>query len=213
MDPITVLLVEDHNIVRQSIRLLLDQEPDLTVVGEAVTAVEACQMARELRPNVVVMDIGLPGDTGVEATARITLDLPDTHVVALTMHAEDAYVLAMLRAGAEGYLTKDCLASDLARTIRTVSKGQAMLCAEATKSLIDAVDQLYPSRPHAEIAISKREHEILRLIAEGDTSQEIGRKLFLSLRTVSNCRSELIKKLGARNASEAAVFACQLGLI
>ena len=213
MKQIGVLVVEDHAIVRQGLRLILEQEPDITVVGEAESGEEAYTIANEVRPDVIIMDIALPGANGIKTTEKIKQDQPDVHVIALTMHLEDEYVMAMLRAGAEGYLAKDSIASELVQAVRTVNKGQSIVCPAAVKKLIAEVTGRYSPGPHAENILSDREREVLRLIATGATSKEIGRALNLSSKTVDNYRCTIIEKLHVRNKLEAVMYAMKAGLV
>ena len=213
MKQIGVLLVEDHAIVRQGLRLILEREGDIKVVGETSNGEDAYRIAKELRPNVAVMDIGLPGANGIETTRRIRTELSETHVIALTMHLENEYVFAMLKAGAEGYLAKDSIAAELVHAVRAVNEGQSILCPAATRKLIEEVNHSYAPTSQAEIVLTKREEEILRLLATGATSKEIGNKLHISSKTVDNYRSAIVAKLSARNKTEAIMYAVKLGLI
>ena len=213
MKQIGVLLVEDHAIVRQGLRLILEREEDITVVGETSNGEDAYRIAKELRPNVAVMDIGLPGTNGIETTKRIRTELPETHVIALTMHLENEYVFAMLKAGAEGYLAKDSIAAELVNAVRAVNNGQSILCPGATRKLIEEVNHSYAPSAQSEVVLTKREEDILRLLATGATSKEIGNKLHISSKTVDNYRSAIVAKLSARNKTEAIMYAVKLGLI
>ena len=213
MSHLKILLVEDHAIVRQGLRLILEQEQDIKVVGEAQDSEEAYRMAKELHPDIVVMDIALPGASGVEATRRIKEELPQVHIVALTVHSEDEYILAMLRAGAEGYLVKDSIAAELVHAVRAVSQGQSILCPAAASKLIEEITHRYSPAVHANDALSKREEQILQLMATGATSKEIGERLHLSAKTVDNYRSSIMDKLHARNKTEAILYALKQGLI
>jgi len=212
MKQISVLLVEDHDIVRQGLRLILEKEPDIRVIGEAKTSDEAYQAVRQFHTDVVLMDIALPGVNGIETTRTIKQEMPDVHVIALTMHTEDEYIFAMLKAGAEGYLVKDSRPTDLVRAVRAVSQGEPMLCPSVTKRLINNIT-LGPPTASETNGLSEREKEILRLMATGATSKEIALELHLSAKTVDNHRTNVIEKLQARNKVEAIIYAMQQGLI
>ena len=213
MKQIGVLLVEDHAIVRQGLRLILEREEDITVVGETSNGEDAYRIAKELRPNVAVMDIGLPGTNGIETTKRIRTELPETHVIAHTMHLENEYVFAMLKAGAEGYLAKDSIAAELVNAVRAVNNGQSILCPAATRRLIEEVNHSYAPSAQSEVVLTKREEEILRLLATGATSKEIGNTLNISPKTVDTYKQRIQDKLGLSHRHEYVQLALRLGLL
>lgn len=213
-EPIEVLLADDHAMFRSGLRALLDGEPHIAVVGEASTGDEAVDQVRELEPDVVVMDLSMPGSDGLEATRRIAaLDLP-THVLVLTVHAEEEYLVPVVEAGASGYLTKTSADRDLVEAIRTVARDEVYLPPQATKLLLQeyraAEGDEDTSRLHE---LSSREQEVAALTAEGFSSREIGEKLFISPKTVDTYRSRIMKKLELNHRSELVRFALRVGLL
>ncbi|MCL4534624.1 MAG: response regulator transcription factor [Bacteroidetes bacterium] len=213
MQQISVILVDDQNIVRQGFRLILEQHDDIKVVGEAQSSEEAHRIIKELHPDVVVIDLASPEDNCLVATRQIKEQIPGTHIIALTSHAEGDYVLAMLKAGAEGYLLKTSAAADLVQAIRAVHQGQSVWCTEAARKLVEEINNKSSPDRHREDGLSKREEEILQLTATGATSKEIAKSLHLSAKTVDNYRSSIMEKLGARNTTEAIFQALSLGLL
>ena len=213
-EPIKILLADDHAMFRSGIRALLEGESSMEVVGEASTGDEAVDQARRLGPTVVVMDLSMPESDGLEATRRIAaLDL-DTQVLVLTVHAEEEYLVPVVEAGASGYLTKTSADRDLVEAIRVVARGEVYLPPQATKLLL----QEYKAAEQDEDAnrlhqLSSREQEVLALTAEGFSSREIGKKLFISPKTVDTYRSRIMKKLGLNHRSELVRFALRVGLL
>jgi two-component system response regulator NreC len=211
---IRILLVDDHAVLRAGLRALLDAEPDLVVVGEAGTGEEALEKARELRPDVVVMDLSMPGMGGLEATRRLTQELKETRVLVLTMHGEEEHLLPVLEAGGSGYVTKSGADEDLIHAIRTVARGDVFLYPSAAALLLRG----YRTRADRGSAdplhrLTEREREVLVLTAEGFSSSEIGRKLNISPKTVDTYRSRIMEKLGLHHRSELVRFALQRGLL
>jgi DNA-binding NarL/FixJ family response regulator len=216
---IRVVLVEDQAIVRAGFRALLDAEPDLEVVGEAADGRQAVALAREYRPDLVLMDIRMPGMDGLEATRRITADgaLSNTRVLVLTTFELDEYVFGALRAGASGFLLKGGEASELLSAIRLVAAGESLLAPSVTKRLIEA----YLSAPEQDATpvpdgldeLSPRELEVLTLVAQGSNNREIAAALYLSPLTVKTHVSHILAKLRARDRVQLVVIAYQAGLI
>jgi len=209
---IRVLLVEDHQVVREGLRSLLEREEDIEVAGEAESGDSACRMAIELSPDVVLMDIELQGMDGLQATKYIKEHKPSVRVLALTMHRSEEHIYGMLRGGAEGYLLKYTAARELTSAVRAVYKGESILSPSVARKLITGVRER-TSYLHSDDILSGREKEILLLMAGGDTSREIGVKLCLSPKTVDNHRARIIDKLQARNRVEAVMNAVRLGVI
>jgi two-component system response regulator NreC len=212
MADVRVLLADDHAIFRAGLKALLDAEMGIDVVGEASSGDEAVEMVRDLKPDIVVMDLSMPGSGGLEATRRITaLQLP-TRVLVLTMHGEQEYLVPVLEAGAHGYLTKTTADRRLIDALRVVARGEVYLPPKATTLLLkeykaagddnDALRQL-----------SSREQEVLALTAEGFSSKEIGEKLFISPKTVDTYRARIMEKLGLTHRSELVRFALKTGLL
>ncbi|MCM8746148.1 response regulator transcription factor [Thermomicrobium sp. CFH 73360] len=213
-EPIRVLLADDHPIVRVGLRTLLEAEPDIHVVGEAGTADEAVELARELQPDVAVLDISMPGN-GLEALRRIAaLGLP-TRILILTVHAEERYLLPVLQAGGSGYVRKSSLHTDLVEAIRTVARGEVFIDQAAARTLLQGyLDRARTGEVQDPAQLlSEREREVLRLTAAGYTAQEIADQLFLSPKTVETYRHRVMQKLGFSRRSELVRFALRIGLL
>ena len=211
--PISVLLVDDHAMFRAGIRALLEAEGHVEVVGEGSSGDEAVDLVRALKPDVVVMDLSMPGSNGLEATRRIAALELDTNVLVLTVHAEEEYLVPVVEAGASGYLTKTSADTDLLEAIRVVARGQVFLPPKATTLLLK---QYKASEADGEAGLrdlSTREQEVLALTAEGFSSREIGKKLFISPKTVDTYRSRIMDKLGLSHRSELVRFALKVGLL
>ncbi len=211
MRPIRILLVDDHRILRLGLKAILSQEDDLQVIGETGDGREAVRLARQLEPDVVVMDVQLPGLSGADATRAICQSCPRVGVLALTMHDNSHYVLAMMKAGARSYLLKESAGPDLANAIRATSRGQSVLDPAVAGTVVEILRDVRPPRSASD-ELTAREREIFELIALGYTSREIAAKLGLAAKTVDNCRSRILQKLGARNKAEAVAIGLQQGL-
>lgn len=213
---IRVLICDDHMMVRQGVRMVLQSEPDLELVGEAGSGEEAIQLAASLQPDVVIMDISLPDMSGIEVTKRIKKLVSDAHVIGLTMHEEEPYVLELLKAGADGYIVKRSAAADLVSAIRAVMQGHAILDPAITRAVVSGYVSR-PSPPSGELAepspLTPRELEILILVAEGNTNAEIARKLYISEKTVQTHRSNILDKLNIHDRTELVRYAIRQGLI
>lgn len=214
MSEITILLVDDHAMFRAGIRALLESEERLRVVGEAATGDEAVDAVRALKPDVVVMDLSMPGSNGLEATRRIAALGLDTRVLVLTVHAEEEYLVPVVEAGASGYLTKTSADRDLIEAIQVVARGEVFLPPKATRLLLQ---QYKSAEQNPDLAglheLSSREQEVLALTAEGFSSREIGKKLFISPKTVDTYRARIMDKLGLNHRSELVRFALRVGLL
>ncbi|MDH3205617.1 MAG: response regulator transcription factor [Gemmatimonadota bacterium] len=211
--PISVLLVDDHAMFRAGIRALLESEGHVEVVGEGATGDEAVDLVRELKPDVVVMDLSMPGSNGLEATRRIAALGLETHVLVLTVHAEEEYLVPVVEAGASGYLTKTSADTDLLEAIRIVARGQVFLPPKATTLLLKRYKEADAETEAGLKDLSSREQEVLALTAEGFSSREIGKKLFISPKTVDTYRSRIMDKLGLSHRSELVRFALKVGLL
>ncbi len=205
---IRILIADDHAVVRQGLRTFLADEPDFEVVGEAADGAEAVQRAHELAPDVVLMDLLMPGLDGIAATARIRRELPDTEVVALTSVLEYASIAGAVRAGAIGYLLKTTKLAELQRAIRAAAAGQVQMAPEAAARLVAEVRA--PERP---AVLSGRESEILGLIARGRAHKEIAADLAIAERTVKMHVSSILGKLGLQSRTQAALYAGRIGLV
>lgn len=212
-DRIRVLIVDDHTIVRTGLRLLLEAEADVTVVGEALDGHEAIKMVEVHHPDVVLMDIAMPGMDGLEATRQIKARWPEVKVLILTMHRSDEYFFEVLKAGASGYILKGAETSDLIHAVRVVGRGEVFLYPTLAQLLIDNFLKTTQWEEGAGSLLSRREKEILRLICEGCSTKEIADKLVVSLSTVHTHRSNLMNKLGVNNQHELIQYARQSGLI
>ncbi|MCH7892771.1 MAG: response regulator transcription factor [Gemmatimonadetes bacterium] len=210
---IRVLLADDHAMFRAGIKALLEADGRITVVGEASTGDEAVDRARELRPDVVVMDLSMPDSNGLEATRRIVALGLDTKVLVLTVHAEEEYLVPVVDAGASGYLTKTSADTELTEAIKVVARGQVFLPPKATTLLLQRYKQADADDGMGLHDLSTREQEVLALTAEGFSSREIGKKLFISPKTVDTYRSRIMHKLGLTHRSELVRFALRVGLL
>ncbi|HWI62594.1 MAG TPA: response regulator transcription factor [Symbiobacteriaceae bacterium] len=213
---IRVLICDDHIMVRQGVRMVLQSEAGIELVGEAGRGDEAVALATELKPEVVIMDLSLPDMSGIEATKQIKAAVPAAHVIALTMHEEEPYVIEVLRAGADAYIVKRSAAADLVSAIRQVMAGQAVLDPVVTRAVVSG----YMSRPapptpdkETDSVLTPREKEILILVAEGFTNAEIAKKLYISEKTVQTHRSNILDKLNIHDRTELVRYAIRHGLV
>ncbi len=211
-DTIRTALCDDHRVVRSGLRRLLQDEPDIEVVGEAGTAGEAVALAQVERPDVFIMDQGLPGTSGIEATRKLLEVSPATRVLMLTVHDDVAYLRAAFEAGAAGYLVKDAADVELVQAVRTVASGRQYVHPTLGAALL--APQAAAPRPEGPGgALSEREIEVLRLVALGFTNPEIAGRLVVSVRTVESHRAHLQQKLGLRSRAELVRFAQEHGLL
>ena len=213
MESIRILLADDHAILRQGLRAMLDSTPEFEVVGEATTGEEAVTRSAELRPDVVLMDIQMPDLNGIEATRRVVDTDPNAGVVILTMFRDDDSVFAAMRAGARGYVVKDAGGEEVLRVVRAVASGEAHFGPEIAKRLMGFFSAPR-SAPASEVfpELTAREHEVLDLIARGLSNTEISRRFFLSPKTVRNHISNIFTKLRVADRAEAIVRAREAGL-
>jgi two-component system response regulator NreC len=212
-DQIRVLIVDDHTIVRSGVRLLLEGEPDIEVVGEGLDGSQALALVENLRPHVVLMDIAMPGMDGLEATRQIKVRWPDINVLVLTMHRTEDYFFEMLKIGASGYVLKSAETGELVSAVRVVARGEVYLYPTMARQLVQdylvrvgGSDAVHPS-------LSPREKEILQLLAEGYSNNEIAEKLVISPSTVHTHRSNLMFKLDLSNRRELIQYARKRGLL
>ncbi|MFJ9128181.1 response regulator [Streptomyces sp. NPDC102340] len=217
MSAIRIVVADDQDVVRAGFGALLDSQDDFTVVGSAPGGAEAVRVCREVRPDLVLMDVRMPGMDGIEATRRIARDLPATRVVMLTTFDLDEYVYDALAAGASGFLLKDMQAERLFEAVRVVAAGEALLAPTVTRRLIAEFTRLrpraVPEQALAVDALTPREREVLRLIAEGLSNQEIAGRLVVGGETVKTHVSRVLAKLGVRDRAQAVVAAYESGLV
>jgi DNA-binding NarL/FixJ family response regulator len=206
--PIRIVLADDHSVVRQGLRLFLKFDPELEVVGEASDGAEALQLAHELHPDVVLMDLLMPGMDGITATAAIRREVPDTEVLALTSVLEDALVVGAVRAGAIGYLLKDTEGEALCQAIKAAAAGQVQLTPKAAARLMQAVQT--PEPPES---LTERETEVLRLLAQGYSNKQIARTLNNTEQTIKTHVSHILAKLGVQSRTQATLYAIRVGLV
>ena len=204
---IRILLVDDHPVVRHGLRGMLEAEPDLTVIGEASSGVEGVERVLELRPEIVLMDLRMPGGDGVTATERILARAPGTRVMVLTTYDTDRDILRAIEAGACGYLLKDAAPAELADAVRAAARGETVLSPSVASTLVRQVRR--PAPP----ALSARETEVLRLVARGATNADIGRQLFISEATVKTHLLRVFNKLDVADRTAAVTTAMDLGLL
>lgn len=214
MSQIKLLLVDDHEVVRAGLRMLFQAEEDMEIVGEVGSGLEALQAVRDLKPDVVLMDVAMPGMSGIEATRQIKEANPHTAVLALTMHEDEQYFFEMLQAGASGYVPKRAAPDDLISAIRVVSQGNIFLYPSLAKVLVkDFLQRAEESPVSAEEKLTPREREVLTYVAEGYTNREIARALVISVKTVDRHRENIMRKLNMHSRVELVKYAIEKGLI
>lgn len=215
MTPIRILIAEDHSIVRDGVRMLLQSEADCIVVAEAANGREAIARAKETQPDVAILDISMPDLNGLEATRLLKVESPRTQVLILTMHESDEYFFRALQAGASGYVLKKAATQDLLAAVRAVARGEAFLYPSVAKKLIsDYLNRVQTDAEHNDYArLSDREREVLVLIASGSSNQQIAERLVVSPSTVQTHRAHILEKLGLQTTADIVKYAVQHGLI
>ncbi|MGW4705610.1 response regulator [Streptomyces sp. NPDC004285] len=212
--PTRILLADDHALVRGGVRLILDAEPDLTVVAEAADGAEAVALARSLDIDLAVLDISMPLRTGLQAARELSRLRPELRILILTMYDNEQYFFEALKAGASGYVLKSVADRDLVEACRAAVRDEPFICPGAEKALIRTyLDRAEQGRPLPDRAVTEREEEILKLVAEGHSSKEIGDLLVISPKTVERHRANLLQKLGMRDRLELTRYAIRVGLI
>ena len=211
MDNIKILIVDDHAVLRDGIRALLDLHDDIEIIGEASEGKEAIEKARELSPDIVVMDIAMSGMDGLEATRRLVKKNPKLKVLILTQHDNREYILSSIKAGAVGFVPKRALGSELVSAIRAVCRGESFLYPSAATAVIEEYLRQVEEEPYDQL--TDREREVLKLIADGHTSREIAEMLFISLKTVLGHRTKIMEKLSIHNRTELIKYAMRKGLV
>jgi len=210
---IRVLLADDHKIVREGLMSLLEKEPDIDVVAMADNGRTAVQFAGELKPDVAVLDIGMPEMNGIEAIRRISHDDPEIKVLTLSMHSARRFVTEALSAGAKGYMLKDCAVEELVRAIRTVANNETYLSPKVAGLIVrDYLKHSPDSAQSHDYLLSTREREVLQLIAEGESTKEIAFKLSVSIKTIETHRQQIMKKLNLHSVAELTRYAIREGL-
>lgn len=210
---IKVLLADDHRIMREGLRSIIEKEPDMEVVAEASDGRQAVRLARELSPDIAVVDISMPELNGIEATSQIASDAPDVSVLALSMHSDDHFVMGMLRAGASGYLLKDCAVDELCSAIRTAISGETYLSPKAANVVIqDYRREHSDSKSSRALSLTTRERQVLQLVSEGKTSKEIASQCDVSVKTIQAHRQQLMDKLDIHNVAGLTKYAIQKGI-
>lgn len=208
-----IVLVDDHEVVRLGLKALLDRHPHFEVVGEAASAREAIELVGSLQPAVVVMDIRLPGTSGIEACEEIVQRFPDTKVLMLTSYAEDEMLFSAIRAGASGYVLKQIGGEELVRALEAVGRGEALLDPAVTQRVFQEVRKAVKEEEASAFShLSQQEKHVLLLVSEGKTNREIAKALFLGEGTVRNYVSSILSKLGVNNRAEAAAYAVEHNL-
>jgi two-component system response regulator NreC len=210
---IKILLVDDHKIMREGLRSLLENQPGMQVIAEAVNGREAVRLARDKRPDVVIMDIDMPDLGGIEATRQMCAALPEVKVIGLSIHSEKHYVVNMLRSGASGFLSKDCPFDELTQAIETVMTNHTYLSPKIADFMIDHYIREVPVIESSAFSVlTPREREVLQLIAEGSTTKEIASQLNVSAKTVDTHRRQIMDKLKLHSIADLTKFAIQEGL-
>ena len=212
---IRILLADDHTVMRDGLRALLERQPDMAVVAEAADGRECVRLAEEQAPDVVIMDIGMPNMNGIEATRRITSEHPRVAVVILSMHQDESYVLRALKAGAKGYLLKDSLRAEVIEAIRMVAQGRSFLTRKIGRMLQEDYIRELDSRGLEDSydLLTDREREVLQLIAEGRTNKEVAGLLGVGLTTIETHRTHILQKLGLHSIPELILYAVRKGII
>jgi two-component system, NarL family, response regulator LiaR len=205
---VRILITDDHGVVRQGLRMFLSLDPELEVVGEATNGEEALKLARDLAPDVVLMDLVMPVMDGISATGAIRSELPDVEVIALTSVLEDASVTGAVKAGAIGYLMKDTEAEELGRAIKAAAEGRVYLAPEAAARLMREV-----RTPESPETLTERETEVLQLLARGKANKQIATSLYVTEKTVKAHVSSILAKLGVSSRTQAALYAVRAGLV
>jgi DNA-binding NarL/FixJ family response regulator len=209
---IRLMLADDHRMLREGLRRsMIDQGFD--VVGEARDGEEAIRLAHELHPEVILMDVTMPEVDGVEATRQIRNDIPDVKIVMLTMHADQEVLTAAIRAGANGYLVKDCSTDEIASAVRMAVSGETALSPQLAASMLDEVRRLDRPSSEEDRVVTRREEEVLQLIADGCSTPEVAEKLYISQKTVKNHLASIYQKLDARDRTQAVLQAVRMGIV
>ena len=215
MNTISILLADDHKIIREGLRALIRQQKNMAVVAEAEDGREAVNLAREHGPDVVIMDVAMPGLNGMEATRQILSDVPDTRIIALSMHSDQRFVAEMLKAGARGYLLKDSAFEEMVMAVKEVMAGKTYLSPTVAGMVVDDYVRRISVPAGTDTSIPRlppREREVLQMIAEGKSTKEVAAELTISVKTVETFRRQIMNKLDIHNIAELTKFALREGL-
>ena len=215
MKKLRILLADDHSVMRTGLRALLERQPGLEVVGESENGRETIKLADSLKPDIVIMDVGMPGLNGIEATQAIVNEHPATAVVILSMHADESYVMRALKAGARSYLLKDSAPADLMRAIHAISQNKSFFSPKVSRILAEDYVRVLQQKGAVDSydLLTIREREILQLIAEGKANKEVAAILNISPYTVETHRSHILEKLNLHNPAELILYAVRKGII
>jgi len=210
-----VLIVEDHLIVREGLRALINQQADMEIVGEAENGKAAIELARKLKPDVIIMDVSMPGMNGIEATRQIKTEMPDIKVIALSAYDNREYVMGMVKAGVSGYLLKDCAFEELISAIRTVLQNKSYLSPDVATVVLETQSEIQssPGNFAHNVTLNEPDLELIKLVAEGKTAREIAQKNNLSIKTIEGRRRRIMKKLHISNTAELVKYAIREGVV
>jgi DNA-binding NarL/FixJ family response regulator len=209
---IRVVLADDHKMILAALRAMLDREADIAVVGEASDGLALLELVAQEAPDVVVVDVGMPGMNGIEATRRMIAGRPRLNVIALSAYSDKRFVLEMLNAGARGYLVKASAGDELARAIRAIMQGRTYLCPEVAGAIVEAMRSKNTATDNAAVKLGQREREVLALLAEGRNSTEIAARMFIAVSTVEVHRRNIMRKLNLHSVAELTKYAIREGL-
>lgn len=208
---IKILLADDHKIIREGLVSLLEQSPGMQVVGQAANGREAMQIARRCRPDIIVMDVSMPELNGMEATSQLIAELPDTKIIALSMHSDKRFVAGMLKAGASGYLLKNAAFDELVDAINTVCANETYLSPKIAAVVINDYVSFAKNEEKQQNPLTQREREVLQLLAEGKSTKQIAGDLFVSVKTIESHRQNIMKKLNIYNLADLIKYAIREG--
>ena len=210
-----ILIAEDHLIVREGLHVLINQQADMEIVGEAENGKAAIELARKLKPDVIIMDVSMPGMNGIEATRQIKTEMPDIKVIALSAYDNREYVMGMVKAGVSGYLLKDCAFEELISAIRTVLQNKSYLSPDVATVVLESQSEIQSSTGNIahNATLSEPDLELIKLVAEGKTAREIAEKNNLSVKTIEGRRRRIMKKLHINNTAELVKYALREGMV